>query len=150
MTDKAETESEEFPLQYLEKWTFLLFKCQGENTCSLGKDWWFWELAFLLLNFKFFLFLLTKREFFSRVRGKSEAEHSHGSDENTGNDEIEEVVESPPPDVDPEGDVKVGSRTTIIDHLMSLGRNIFKCEQLNYSSLRIFHLPNRSHSPLST
>ena len=63
---------------------------------------------------------LTKSEFLPRVRGQSEAEERHAGDENTGDDEVEEIVESPPPDVDGEGDVHVGLRAAVVRHAVLL------------------------------
>ena len=63
---------------------------------------------------------ITKRQFFSRVRWQSEAEDGHGGDQDAGNDEVAEVVEGPPPDLDGEGNVQIGGWTTFIEHLVTL------------------------------
>ena len=47
----------------------------------------------------------TEAKLLSRVRGQSEAQDCHGSDEEARHDEIEEVVESPPADLDDVCDV---------------------------------------------
>ena len=43
--------------------------------------------------------------------------------QDTGDDQVTEVVESPPPDLDCEGDVQVGSRTALIENFIPFGRN---------------------------
>ena len=48
---------------------------------------------------------LTQSELLARVRRQREAEDGHGGDEDAGHDEVEEVVEGAPPDLDGEGDV---------------------------------------------
>ena len=65
----------------------------------------------------------TEGEFLARVRGQREAEHGHGGDEDAGHDEVEEVVEGAPPDLDGEGDVQVGGGATLVPHLVPFGRN---------------------------
>ena len=67
---------------------------------------------------------LTKRKLLSGVWGESEAEHRHGSNQDTRDDQVEEVVQGPPPDVDLEGDVKVGLRTAVIRLGIPLSRHI--------------------------
>ena len=67
--------------------------------------------------------LRTEAQLLSRVRGKSEAEDSHGSDQETRHDQVEEIVESSPPDFDDVGDVKVRLRAAVVDNLVSLGGN---------------------------
>ena len=62
---------------------------------------------------------LTKTQFLSRVRGESEAQHCHGGDQETRHDQVEEVVESSPPDLDGEGDVQVWLRATLINNFIS-------------------------------
>ena len=49
----------------------------------------------------------TQRQLLPGVRGQGEAQQGHAGDEDTGDDQVEEVVESSPPDVDREGDVHV-------------------------------------------
>ena len=60
----------------------------------------------------------TQRELLPRVRGQREAQHRHGGDQQTRHDQVEEVVERPPADLDGEGDVQVRLRTTLIHHLI--------------------------------
>ena len=67
--------------------------------------------------------LRTEAQLLSRVWGQREAEDCHGSDEETRHDQVEEIVESSPPDFDNVGDVKVGLGATVVDNLVSLGRN---------------------------
>ena len=64
-------------------------------------------------------FLITERKFLSAIRGQSEAQHSHAGDEKAGDDQVGEVVHRPPPDLDGEGDVQVGLRAALVDHLIS-------------------------------
>ena len=47
----------------------------------------------------------TEAQLLSRVRGQSEAQDCHGSDQEARHDEIEEVVESSPADLDDVCDV---------------------------------------------
>ena len=68
---------------------------------------------------------LTKGQFLPRVRGESEAEQGHAGDEDAGHDEVEEVVERPPPDLDGEGDVHVRLRATLINDAVSLTGHTF-------------------------
>ena len=63
---------------------------------------------------------LTECQLLPWVRGESEAEQGHAGDEDAGHDQIEEVVESPPPDVDSEGDVHVGLGTAVVRHTVLL------------------------------
>ena len=65
----------------------------------------------------------TEGEFLARVRRQRKAEHGHGGDEDAGHDEVEEVVEGAPPDLDGEGDVQVGGGAALVPHLVPLGRN---------------------------
>ena len=57
--------------------------------------------------------------------------------QDTGDDQVTEVVESPPPDLDCEGDVQVGSRTALIENFIPFGRNSWdrNCHQ-KYSNAR--------------
>ena len=92
--------------------------------------------------------IFTQGEFLARIRGQGEAEHGHGGDEDARHDQVEEVVEGPPPvtanhssvfqllanhrsasklwanesspDLDDEGDVQVRFRATVVDDLVSL------------------------------
>ena len=66
---------------------------------------------------------LTKGQFLPRVRGESEAEQGHAGDEDAGHDQVEEVVERPPPDVDGEGDVHIGLRAAVVRHTVLLPGN---------------------------
>ena len=66
---------------------------------------------------------LTKTQFLSRVRGESKAQHCHGGDQETRHDQVEEVVESSPPDLDGEGDVQVWLRAAVVDNFVSFCRD---------------------------
>ncbi len=57
---------------------------------------------------------LTQCELLSRVRREGEPEQRHGRDEHAGHDQVEEVVERPPPDVDLERDVDVGLGAAVV------------------------------------
>ena len=61
---------------------------------------------------------LTEGQFLPGVRGKGEAKHGHAGYEDAGNDEVEEVVESPPAYLDGEGDVEVGRGAALVPHLV--------------------------------
>ena len=75
------------------------------------------------LDIFIYIYFLTQGEFLARVRGQGEAEHGHGGDEDAGHDEVEEVVEGPPPDLDGEGDVQVGGGAAVVPHLIPHGRH---------------------------
>ena len=66
---------------------------------------------------------LTKTELLPRVWGQREAQHSHGGDQEARHDQVVEVVHRPPPDLDGEGDVKIGLRATLINHLVPFCRH---------------------------
>ena len=70
---------------------------------------------------------LTEGQFLPGVRGKGEAKHGHAGYEDAGNDEVEEVVESPPAYLDGEGDVQVGGGAALVPHLVPLGWNSWSC-----------------------
>ena len=65
----------------------------------------------------------TEGQFLPGVRGKGEAENSHAGYEDAGDDEVTEVVESPPAYLDGEGDVQVGGGAALVPHLVPLGWN---------------------------
>ena len=94
----------------------------------------------------------TQWEFFSGVRGQREPQHRHGGDQEARHQQIVEVVEGPPPDLDGEGDVQVRFGTAVVDDLISLGRNTFKVGnswEKEIKRLSTF-IPMTSHSPLGT
>ena len=66
---------------------------------------------------------LTQRQLLPRVRGEGEAKDRHAGDQDAGDDEVAEVVESPPAYLDGEGDVEVRSGTTLVTHLVPLCRD---------------------------
>ena len=92
----------------------------------------------------------SKRQFLSWIRRQSEAKHSHGGNQETRHDEVEEVVESSPSDLDSEGDVKVGFRTTFVDNFISCGRNTWCLwRKVDFCKTNKHQcLPMRAHSPL--
>ncbi len=63
---------------------------------------------------------LTERELLARVWREREAEQRHGRDEDARHDQVEEVVERPPSDVDLEGDVDVGLGAAVVVDLVAL------------------------------
>ena len=67
--------------------------------------------------------IFTQGEFLARIRGQGEAEHGHGGDEDARHDQVEEVVQRPPPDLDGEGDVQVGGGAAVVPHLIPHGRH---------------------------
>ena len=68
---------------------------------------------------------VTQRQFLPGVWRKCEAEQCHAGDEDTGNYQVEEVVESPPSDVYSEGDVHVGLRAAVVGHTVLLPGHSF-------------------------
>ena len=62
----------------------------------------------------------TERQLLPGVRREGEAEQGHAGDEDAGDDQVEEVVESPPPDPDGEGDVHVGLRAALVHYRIPL------------------------------
>ena len=69
--------------------------------------------------------MLTQWKFFSWVRRQSETKYSHWCDENTGNDEVEEIVQCSPSNLDDKSHIQVWFRTTIIEHLIAFSRNTY-------------------------
>ena len=67
--------------------------------------------------------LRTQSQLLSGVRGQREAQERHAGDEDTGDDQVEEVVESSPSDLDGEGDVDVWLGTTLVHDRVSLARH---------------------------
>ena len=62
----------------------------------------------------------TQRELLPRVRGQREAQHRHGGDQQTRHDQVREVVERPPADLDEERDVQVRLRAAFVNNLIPL------------------------------
>ena len=62
----------------------------------------------------------TQRELLPRVRGQREAQHRHGGDQQTRHDQVREVVECPPADLDDERDVQIRLRVAFVDNLIPL------------------------------
>ena len=65
----------------------------------------------------------TERQLLPGVRREGEAEQGHAGDEDAGDDQVEEVVESSPSDLDGEGDVDVWLGTTLVHDRISLARH---------------------------
>ena len=57
-----------------------------------------------------------QRELLPGVRGQREAQHRHGGDQQTRHDQVEEVVERPPPNVNSESDVHIGLGAAVIGY----------------------------------
>ena len=68
----------------------------------------------------------TERQLLPGVRREGEAEQGHAGDEDAGDDQVEEVVESPPPDPDGEGDVHVGLGTALVHDVVPFSRHVWK------------------------
>ena len=62
----------------------------------------------------------TQRQLLPGVRGQGEAQQGHAGDEDTGDDQVEEVIESSPPDLDGEGDVHVRLGTALVHDTIPL------------------------------
>ena len=75
---------------------------------------------------------LTQRELFPRVWRESESKDGHGGDEEAGHDQVEEVVEGPPPDPHHKGDVQVRFGTAVVDHFVPGSRHA--CEKHIHNS----------------
>ena len=71
-------------------------------------------------------FLITKGKFLPAIWRQSEAKHRHAGDQEAGDDQVGEVVEGPPPDLDAEGDVQVRFGTAVVDDLITNGRNSWR------------------------
>ena len=63
---------------------------------------------------------LTECQLLPGVRRQREPQQRHAGDEDAGDDQIEEVVESSPSDVDGEGDVHIGLRAAVVRHAVLL------------------------------
>ena len=63
-------------------------------------------------------FLITKGKFLPAIWRQSEAQHRHAGDQEAGDDQVGEVVQSPPPDLDGEGDVQIRLRAAVVDHFI--------------------------------
>ena len=61
-----------------------------------------------------------QRELLPGVRGQREAQHRHGGDQQTRHDQVREVVERPPADLDDERDVQVRLRAAFVNNLIPL------------------------------
>ena len=69
---------------------------------------------------------VTEGQLLPRVRGEGEAEQCHARDEDTRDDQVEEVVESSPPDVDREGDVHVWLWAAVVRDTVLLAGDSYK------------------------
>ena len=79
-----------------------------------------------ILQFYNSVFQLTKRQLLARVWGQGEVQHRHGGYQEARHDEVVEVVEGPPPQLDDEGDVQIRLRAAVIDDLVSAGGDTLK------------------------
>ena len=66
---------------------------------------------------------LTECQLLPWVWRESEAKQGHAGDEDAGHNQVEEIVECPPADVDGEGDVHIGLRTAVVRHTVLLPGN---------------------------
>ena len=78
---------------------------------------------------------LTQWQLLPGVRGQGEAQHRHGGDQEARHDQVGEVVQRPPPDLDLESDVKIRLRTTVVYHGVLVGWNF--CKEAGILSVRI-------------
>ena len=60
---------------------------------------------------------------FPGIRRKCKSKESHRGNQDTGNDEIEEVIKSSSPHVDGEGDINIRLWTTFIHDTVSFSRH---------------------------
>ena len=108
-------------------WAFSLFRAaQGEE------DWIFLEKKQITAHVYDLGVILTERELFPRVRRESESKDGHRCDEEAGHDQVEEVVEGPPPDPHHKGDVQVRFGTAVVDHFVPGSRHA--CEKHIHNS----------------
>ena len=85
----------------------------------------------------------TQWQLLPRVGGQREAKHRHGGDQHARDDQVEEVVQGSPPDLDLESDVKVGLGTAVIHLSIPGGWNF--CKKLGMVSIQIV----QTHFPLT-
>ena len=88
---------------------------------------YFFILPMTTLQARFIIYynnIHTEGQFLPGVRGKGEAENSHAGYEDAGDDEVTEVVESPPAYLDGEGDVQVGGGAALVPHLVPHCRHL--------------------------
>ena len=72
---------------------------------------------------------LTECKFLPRIWGEREAQQRHAGDEDAGHDQVEEVVERAPADVDGEGDVHVGLGAALIHDAVPLPGHVWQQQQ---------------------
>ena len=77
----------------------------------------------LLQTGLFFTARPTEGQLLPGVWREGEPEDCHAGDQDAGDDEVEEVVEGPPPDLDGDGDVQVRRGAALVPHLVPLGRD---------------------------
>lgn len=70
---------------------------------------------------------LTQGDLLSRVSGQQEDKEGEGGDENTGDEEVEPVVERPPSHHNCEGHIRVRLLTAVVEALVPPSRNL--CNQ---------------------
>ena len=71
------------------------------------------------------VFQVTKRQLLPRVWGESEVQHRHGGYQEARHDQVVEVIQSSPSQLDHEGDVQIRLRAAVVDDLVSAGGNTF-------------------------
>ena len=78
------------------------------------------------------LFTLTQSQLLPGVRGQREAQHRHGGDQEARHDQVGEVVQGPPPDLDVKGDVKIRLGTAVVNDFIPISRNSWKQGEQGY------------------
>lgn len=105
------------------------------------------------------VFELTKGQLLPRVRGESEVKHRHGGYEQARHDQVVEVVQSSPPQLDHEGDVKIRLRAAVVDNRVGASGDAFKKQyyvtmtlqqQRSQVAIMILHLTRFCHAPTTT
>ena len=66
---------------------------------------------------------LTQTELLPRVWGQREAQYSHRGDQEARHDQVVEIVQGPPSQLDNEGYVKIGLRAAVIRNRIFLPRD---------------------------
>ena len=74
----------------------------------------------------------TQRQLLPGVRGQREAQHRHGGDQEARHDQVGEVVEGPPSDLDVKGDVKIRLGTAVVNDFIPISRNSWKQGEQGY------------------
>lgn len=85
----------------------------------------------------------SERQLLAGVRRKCKAKHGHGGDQHARYDQVEEVVERPPPDDDHERDINIRFRAAVVIDLVSLAGDPYTTHLPRH-----IHMHNRyTHQP---